>query len=180
MKVRIGNMRKVEIRTAKREDLQEMLDIYNYEVVNGVATLDLEPKTLEERKVWFDEHNVENHPLIVAVDADKVVGYASLSAYREKEAYRSTVELSIYIHQDARGQKVASQLMDAILQMAREDARTHTVVSVITSGNQASTRLHDKFGFHFCGMIPEVGQKFGVYQNIDNYSLNVDRKDAER
>lgn len=163
----------MKIRKAVQEDLRELLDIYNYEVVNGVATLDLVPRTIEEWQEWFDAHNVENHPLYVAEIDGKVAGYTSLSSYRAKEAYRTTVELSVYISPDFRRQGVASALMEYILKTAREDTTIHTVVSVITSGNVASTRLHEKFGFRFCGMIPEVGMKFGKYLNIDNYSLQV-------
>ena len=161
------------IRQAERADLQALLDIYNYEVIHGVATLDLQPKTIEQWEKWFEEHNVGNHPLIVALRDDHVAGYASLSSYREKEAYQSTVELSVYVAPQDRGCKVATALMEAILKMAREDKSIHTVVSVITTGNEASCRLHEKFGFEFCGTIREVGVKFGKYLDIDNYQLGV-------
>ena len=161
----------MEIRVARREDLQQLLDIYNYEVVHGVATLDLQPKSLEEWGRWFDAHNIKNHPLLVAEQAGRVAGYASLAPYRSKEAYRSTVELSIYIGPDFRRQGVATALMEAILREARQDPETHTVVSVITDGNEASRKLHEKFGFTYCGAIREVGMKFGAYQDILNFSL---------
>lgn len=161
------------IRTARQEDLADLLDIYNYEVVHGTATLDIHPRTIDEWQEWLDAHNVDNHPLIVCERNGEVAGYASLSAYRAKEAYKSTVELSIYVSPDHRGHGAASLLMEAILENARADSRTHTVVSVITSGNEASTHLHKKFGFTFCGRIPEVGEKFGKYLDIDNYSLKV-------
>ena len=163
----------MEIRVARREDLQQLLDIYNYEVVHGVATLDLQPKSLEEWGRWFDAHNIRNHPLLVAEQAGRVAGYASLSPYRSKEAYRSTVELSIYIGPGFRRQGVATALMEAILREARQDPETHTVVSVITDGNEASRKLHEKFGFTYCGAIREVGMKFGAYQDILNFSLIV-------
>lgn len=163
----------MEIRVATQADLPELLDIYNEEVLNGVATLDLTAKTLAERQVWFDAHNKANHPLIVAVIDGAVAGYASLSDYREKEAYRTTVELSIYVARAFRRQGVATTLMSAIIDMARQDKDTHLVVSVITSGNEASHKLHDKFGFTFCGTIPEAGMKFGSYQGIDNFYLVV-------
>lgn len=163
----------MHIRTARPEDLAELLDIYNYEVINGTSTLDLSARTMEERQIWFDEHNIDNHPLITAEEDGVVIGYASLSAYRVKEAYRSTVELSIYVHHAYRHRGVASALMEEILRLAREDERTHMVVSVITSGNDASTALHKKFGFTHCGCIPEVGMKFGRYLDIDNYFLKV-------
>ncbi|NLL78572.1 MAG: N-acetyltransferase [Clostridiales bacterium] len=164
----------MNIRKAEIGDLQELLDIYNYEVEHGVATLDLQPKNIVEWEKWFSAHNVDNHPLFVAEKEGKVAGYASLSAYREKEAYRTTVELSIYIGPQYRRQGIATVLMEFILEQARRDERIHTVVSVITAGNAASTRLHEKFGFEFCGTIREVGMKFGQYQGIDNYRLTVE------
>ena len=163
----------MNIRKAEQRDLQALLDIYNYEVAHGVATLDLALKALPEWQVWFDAHNVDNHPLFVAEEGGRVAGYASLSSYREKEAYKSTVELSIYIHPEHRRRGVAGALMAFILDVARGDERIHTVVSVITTGNEASCRLHEKFGFTFCGTIREVGMKFGRYLDIDNYSLRV-------
>lgn len=161
------------IRTARREDLLPLLEIYNYEVRCGVATLDLRERTPEEWRTWMAEHNVENHPLYVAEEEGAVVGYASLSAYRSKEAYRSTVELSVYIHPDFRRRGIAAALMERVLEEARRDARTHTVVSVITHGNEASCRLHRRFGFTFCGTIREVGKKFDTWLDIDNYQLTV-------
>lgn len=163
----------MKIREAKIEDLEQLLDIYNYEVMNGVATFDLMPKSIEEREVWFREHNVDNHPLYVAEVDNRVAGYASLSSYRAKEAYRMTVELSIYIGEKYRGQGIATALMGYILEDARKREDVHTVVSVITAGNQASRRLHEKFGFTFCGTIREVGMKFGEYRDIENYQLMV-------
>lgn len=164
----------MKIRITEKKDLPALLDIYNDEVLHGISTLDLTPKTMAEWERWFAHHNVENHPLLTAeLEDGTIAGYASLSDYREKEAYRSSVELSIYVARDCRGMGVASALMTAILDRAKADARTHLVVSVITDGNQASERLHDKFGFTFCGIIPEVGLKFDRYQNIRNYALLV-------
>lgn len=161
------------IRRAEAGDLPRLTAIYNDEVANGVATLDLTPKTEEERRGWFEAHNRDNHPLLVAEVDGRVAGYASLSPYREKEAFRSTVELSIYVARDCRRQGVAAALMEAILAQARADAGTHLVVSVITSGNEASERLHARFGFTFCGTLHQVGMKFGRYLDIDNYELMV-------
>lgn len=163
----------MRIEKAKPEDLEELLDIYNYEVAHGVATLDLRPKTLDEWREWFYAHNIANHPLIVARLDGHVAGYASLSSYREKEAYRSTVELSVYVKDTCRRQGVATALMGEILREAREDPSTHLVVSVITAGNAASVKLHEKFGFSFCGTIHEVGVKFGRSLDIENYELLV-------
>lgn len=112
-------MSELVIRPITRNDIASCLDIYNYEVVNGVATLDLEPRTLSEWQEWYESHSDEHHPIVVGTVDGIVAGYASLSPYRPKEAYKSTVELSIYIHQDYRGRGIATQLMTHILEIAK-------------------------------------------------------------
>lgn len=161
------------IRKARLDDLEFLLDIYNYEVLNGTATFDMHPKTYEERLDWFHEHNVENHPLIVAEADGCVVGYASLSPYRAKEAYKKTVELSVYISPEHRRRGIARRLICDILEEARQREDIHTVISVITSGNDASIHLHKEFGFAHCGTLKEVGEKFGKLLDVDNYQVLV-------
>lgn len=166
-------MSELVIQLITKNDISACLAIYNYEVEHGVATLDLEPRTLEEWREWYNAHSDEHHPIIVGTIDDVVVGYASLSPYRLKDAFKSTVELSIYIHQDYRGQGVATRLMKHILEMAKADTMIHNVVSVITAGNEGSTKLHNRFGFTYCGLTPEVGFKHGKYQDTETYALLV-------
>lgn len=177
-------MQNIHIRKGRPEDVPALLDIYNYEVVNGTATFDLQPKTLAERMQWFEEHQTEMHPLLVAEISPEqasdtspiqsiVAGYATLSSYRPKEAYASTAELSLYIAPACRGRGVATALMHAILQAARECPELHMVVSVITGGNAASIHLHEKFGFTHCGTLREVGFKHGAYRDVDHFLLEV-------
>lgn len=163
----------MQIRRAELRDLESLLEIYNYEVLYGISTLDIHPKTPEEWREWFDAHNIENHPLLVAEMDGRAVGYASLSAYREKEAYCSTVELSVYVDAAYRQRGIGDALMKAVLNLAKEDESIHLVVSVITGGNEASIKLHNKYGFTYCGSIHEVGVKLGQYRDIDNYELRV-------
>ena len=166
-------MNNLNIRRARVNDVPPCLDIYNYEVMNGVATLDLEPRTLPEWQAWFEAHQTSEHCIFVGLMDNMVVGYASLSPYRPKEAYKSTVELSIYIHQDYRGRGIATQLMAHILEIAKNDPLLHNVVSVITAGNEGSTKLHARFGFTYCGLTPQVGFKHGKYQDTETYALLV-------
>ena len=72
------------IRPITKDDIAACLDIYNYEVVNGVATLDLEPRTLPEWQAWYEAHSDEHHPIVVGTVDGFVAGYASLSPYRPK------------------------------------------------------------------------------------------------
>lgn len=159
------------IRPARENDLPALLRIYNSEVELGEATLDLNPRTLDEWREWFFAHGTDAHFILVAEENVKPVGYASLSEYRQKEAYSSTAELSVYIDRGFRRRGAASALMEAVLEKARGCGTLHSVVSVITAGNEASERLHAKFGFTFCGTMHEVGFKHGKYRDIDNFEL---------
>ncbi len=163
----------MEVRRAEHRDLSVMLAIYNHEVAYGTATFDVAPREGAAGECWFAAHNVGNHPLLVAEEDGCVLGYASLSPYRDFDAYLQTVELSVYVAPAHRGRGAASALMEALLHMAREDAGTHTVVSVIAGGNAASVCLHEKFGFTYSGTLHEVGLKFGRYLDIVNYELRV-------
>lgn len=162
------------IRQAEQNDLSQLLAIYNYEVKNGVATFDTEEQTLEERQKWFDLHNIENHPLLCAVNEDgSIAGYATLSSFIAKDAYLSTVELSVYVSPNDRGKGVGKTLMQAIIQMARDDQRTHRVISIITSENAASNALHKKLGFRLAGTLTEAGFKFGRFLDVGYWELAV-------
>ncbi|MDD3252757.1 MAG: GNAT family N-acetyltransferase [Lachnospiraceae bacterium] len=161
------------VRIAREQDMPRLLDIYNYEVLNGVATFDLHAKTMEERMEWFRAHNKDNHPLIVAEIDGCTAGYATLSPYREKEAYAATVELSVYVDTTYRRRGVARRLMADILAEARARKDIHTVISVITGDNAASVALHKEFGFEYCGTMKEVGEKFGRLLDVVNYQLMV-------
>lgn len=161
------------IRKAEEKDLQQLTDIYNYEIQNGTATFDTTTKSTSERKVWFDEHNIKNHPLIVAEIDGVVLGYASLSTFNPKEAYAQSVELSVYIDKESRGMHIGAQLMKEIINIAKNDPITKTIVSIITSDNEKSILMHKKFGFSFCGRISNVAVKFDKSLSIDYYVLNV-------
>lgn len=159
------------IRWAEPEDLEAIVEIFNYEIINGTSSFSIHPKTVEERRGWFEEHDKDTHPLIVAEEEGKVVGYASLSAYRSYDAYASSVELSVYVDRDYRGQSVGKSLMEHLLRLARENGKVHAVLSVITGDNEVSMRLHEKFGFECCGVTREVGKKFGRYLDTAIYEL---------
>ena len=163
----------MEIRWAKEEDLERLVEIFNYEVLNGVSSFCIETRTVEERRGWFEEHDRACHPLIVAEVEGEVAGYASLSAYRSYEAYHGTVELSIYVDHRFQRRRVGASLMEEILHLAREQEGIHSVLSVITEGNEASICLHEKFQFTFCGALKEVGKKFGRYLDVRFYELIV-------
>ena len=161
------------IRPAQAGDVPALLEIYNHAVIHSVATFDLEPLSLAAWQAWYERHNVGNHPLLAAEIGGTAVGYASLSSYRPMPAYNSAVELSLYIHPAYRRRGLGSALMQRILDAARADTRTHTVISVITASNTVSIALHERFGFRYCGCLHEAGYKHGAYHDVVHYELPV-------
>lgn len=161
------------VRKAERKDLKKLTEIYNYEVLHGTATFDSVPKTVDERKDWFDEHTSDNRPLIVAEENGVVLGYASLSSFNKKDAYMQSVELSLYVDKDSRRKHIGSTLMTEILTLAKNNGKTKKVISIITSTNAVSIELHKKFGFAFCGALTDVAAKFGKDLSVDYYALDV-------
>lgn len=162
------------IRPGRQEDAAALLEIMNYEIRNNTATFDLREKTPEEWQRFMEAHNRDNHPLLVAEADGRAVGYASLSPYREKEAYCTTVELSVYVHPDYRRRGIARALMQAILEKAGKDPAIRTVVSVITGENTGSIRLHEQMGFRYSGTLHAVGRKFGRWLDVVNYEWSAE------
>ncbi|RAL27053.1 GNAT family N-acetyltransferase [Thermoflavimicrobium daqui] len=157
------------IRDAYEDDIQAILDIYNHAVIHTAATFDLDPQTFEQRKKWFANYG-EKYPLIVAELENKVVGYCCLSQFRNKPAYNSTAELSIYVDPNTKGQGIGKQLMQAIIKLAKAK-KFHVLVSGIADGNMVSIRLHEKFGFQLIGSFKEIGFKFNRWHDVHFYQL---------
>ncbi|MFB6469589.1 GNAT family N-acetyltransferase [Cytobacillus sp. Hz8] len=159
----------VTIREATIEDLPGMLEIYNDAIIHLTATFDLEEQTLEQRKVWFEEHG-GMHPLIVAEINQEIAGYCCLSPYNQKSAYAKTLELSVYLSNKHKGKGLGTVLMKEIITKAKELGH-HTIISLITSGNEASVKIHEKLGFSYVGTIKEVGYKFNQWHDVAYYQL---------
>jgi len=156
--------RMITIRRATEQDQQAIMEIYNDAVVNTTATFDTEPRSLERQMVWFANHK-KNHPVLVALRDETVIGWASLSPWSDRCAYDTTVEVSVYIHSDFRGQGIGSMLLERVTQEGRE-AKNHTVISRISQGNEISVHLHEKFGYRHVGVMKEVGFKFGKFLDV--------------
>lgn len=162
------------IRRAVRSDISALMDIYNEAILHTTATFDTEIKDMENRRAWFDEHTGK-HILYVYETDGCVGGYASLSRYRDRKAFDSAVEISIYVHKDYRGQGIGRSLMQEILAYAKQCDRIETVIALITSENAASIHLHETFGFSYCGQIRNAGMKFGKRLSLNAYQIIYDR-----
>ena len=161
----------MNIRKAAPGDLPRLLEIYNDEVSTGTATFDTQPRSCEAGRRWMEAHSADGRPLCVAQEEGEILGYVSLSDYNPKAAYAGTVELSLYIARAHRGRGVGTALMEFILTYARSHDSLHTVVSLITAGNDASLRLHERFGFRHMGTLYEAGYKFGRLLDVEYYQI---------
>jgi L-amino acid N-acyltransferase len=154
----------LRIRIASEEDQPSILDIYNEAALNTTATFDTEPRSMAKQLEWFHNHK-KNHPVLVAEEDDRIVGWASLSPWSDRCAYETTVEVSVYVHKDYRGRGIGSRLLEVVT-LEGKKASNHTVLSRITSGNEASIHLHEKLGYKHIGVMKEVGYKFGQFLDV--------------
>ena len=138
-------------------------------MLTSPATFDLKPETLGRRRKWFSEHGGP-YPLIVAERQVRVLGYASLSRFRDKPGYSKSAEDSVYVHRDFQGKGVGGLLMKEILARAVM-LGFHTIIAGIVPPNEASVRLHEGLGFVRVGDFKEVGFKFSRWQDVTFYQL---------
>jgi L-amino acid N-acyltransferase YncA len=156
----------VIIRDAQEADLAGIRDIYNDAVANTTAIWNNYAVDLDNRRAWLAERTALGFPVLVAVDAEEnVLGYSSYGTWRAFDGFRQTVEHSVYVRSDLRGQGLGPKLMQALIERARESG-LHVMVAAIESGNAASIRLHERLGFVTTGQMPQVGQKFGRWLDL--------------
>lgn len=154
----------MQVRLATLDDAEGIRTIYNREVLEGTATFDLRARTLEEQRLWLTERSGA-HAVMVAVEGDEVVGFGSLSAYRNRPAYSTTVEDSVYVAPGHQGKGVGRALLEALVEAA-ELRGFHTVIGRIAGGNEASIALHQRCGFDVVGVEREVGRKFRRWLDV--------------
>jgi len=146
------------MRLATADDAEALAAIYNLEVETSTATFDLVPRSLDEQRAWLVARSGALSAL-VAVDDGEVIGFASLSPYKERAAYRTTVEDSVYVRRDRHGAGVGTALLCRLLDVARTSG-FHSVMARIESTREASIALHRSCGFEVVGTEREVGRKF--------------------
>ena len=146
------------------------MTIYNAEVVESTVTMDIVPRTLADQLRWIDDHR-GIHGAVVACDDDpttgqeRVLGFASISPWRSRAAYSTSVENSVYVDRDHQGRGIGRILLDDVLRVA-VDSGFHTCFARIMSGHEASIRLHASRGFELTGVEREVARKFGRWIDV--------------
>jgi L-amino acid N-acyltransferase YncA len=152
-------------RLATVADEYAIRTIYNHEVAGTTVTFDMVPRTRDDQVAWLARHSGA-HPAIVAVDdAGEVAGFGSLSPYRDRPAYSTSVEDSVYVEESYRGRGVGRLLLTELVRLA--DAHGfHAVMARIVGGHQVSIALHLSCGFELVGIEREVGRKFGRWLDV--------------
>lgn len=171
----------MRIRPAEVGDLEAIATIYNAEVTETLVTFDIVPRTAADQRRWLD-HHAGAHPAIVAVDEpgagsdllgdrrEPVLGFGSLSPYRDKPGYATTVENSVYVARQARRRGVGRALLEELVRLASEHG-FHTIIARTEGSNTASTELHLACGFELVGVEREVGRKHGHWLDVVELQL---------
>jgi phosphinothricin acetyltransferase len=163
--------REVQVRAGTEADLEALTDLYNHYIHGTAITFDTVASTPEARLPWLRSHPEDGpHRLLVAQDirSGRILGYATSSPFRVKPAYSTSVEVTVYCAADTVGRGVGTLLYGALFE-ALEGQDLHRAYVGIAQPNEASVRLHTRFGFRLVGTYEQVGRKFGRYWDVAWY-----------
>jgi L-amino acid N-acyltransferase len=155
----------LSVRVADLGDAEAIRSIYNPEVLESTVTFDLVPRSLQEQQAWLQARSGAHAVLVAEDGGGEVVGFASLSPYKDRPAYSTTVEDSVYVRRDQQGRGVGRVLLSELLAVATRHG-FHAVIGRIVGGHEASIRLHAALGFEVVGTEREVGRKFGRWLDV--------------
>lgn len=152
----------VSIRPALVDDLAAVTEIYNYYIANSVVTFDLEAMNVADWETKYHWIQGLALPFIVAeTDSKQILGFAYVAPWRQKAAYRRTVEDSIYLKPAATGKRVGTRLLKALIEESKAAGVKEIVAVISDKGAESSIALHESFGFKHQGHLGKVGFKFG-------------------
>lgn len=154
----------MEIREATAADLGAINEIYCHYVVTSTCTFEMEPTTNGERAAWFAEHG-QRHPITVAVEGAEILGWGSLSAFKERAGYRFSVEDSVYVRPDRHRRGVGRALLGDLVGRGRT-LGYRCIIAGITADQDASLALHRRLGFEPVAMLRQVGNKFDRWLDV--------------
>lgn len=151
-----------------------ILAIFNEAIVNSTALYDYQPRTLQNMVSWFDAKRAGNFPVIgVENEGGSLLAFASYGTFRGWPAYKYTVEHSVYVHKDHRGQGLGRMVLRELIAAARRND-VHAMIGGIDATNAGSIALHERLGFKHAGTLPQVGFKFGRWLDLAFFQLLLD------
>ncbi len=154
----------MRVRVAGPDDLPAILAITNDAILNSTALFEYEARSLEQQRAWFDDKRAGGWPVLVADDGG-VAGFATFGPFRDRPAYATTVEHSVYVEGSRRAQGVGRLLVEALIAEARV-REVHTMIGGIDASNAGSLAFHAALGFVEVGLLPQVGRKFGRWLDL--------------
>ena len=149
--------KEMKIRDACDSDLSAIIDIYNAAVATRIATAQLDPVTLEERRDWLKEHSPDRHPFWVMEVDGEVAGWLSFKSFLPRCAYRGTTELSVYVDKKFQRLGVARKLLEEAIARA-PSLGIDAMVGLIFAHNEPSLRLFEQLGFKRWGLLPRIAR----------------------
>jgi L-amino acid N-acyltransferase YncA len=156
----------MEIRPAVEADIPEIQSIYAHHVLTGTGSFEEEPPPVEEMFARYHKIVDRGWTWLVAIDATGVLGYAYYSQFRDRSAYRFTVENSVYVREDVRGQGVGKALVARLIEDATTRGFRQMIAVIGDSDNVGSIGVHATLGFHMVGTMKAVGVKFGRWLDV--------------
>jgi phosphinothricin acetyltransferase len=154
----------ISIRHAEERDAEAIRSIYNYEVEHETATFDLVPRSLEDQLEWQRVRTGAFCVYVAELDGE-VVGFGALSPYKERAAYRTSVEDSVYVRRDLGRQGIGRAMLSHLLEAA-ENGGFHAVMARITTLSEGSIALHEALGFQLVGIERQIGRKFNKWLDV--------------
>ena len=149
----------ITIRNYQKSDAVAILDIINYNILNATALYDYSIRSLAQQESILETKILAGFPVIVAENNGEVVGFGMYAEFRFREAYKFTVEHSVYVSHNHQGLGIGKLLLTELIQLAKQQG-LHTMIGVIDAENQNSINFHHQFGFKTVGIIKESGFKF--------------------
>ena len=149
----------IKLRPYKTEDTHAILAIINHNILHSTALYDYNIRTVEQQKLILEDKVSKGFPVIVAESDGMVLGFGMYSEFRFREAYKFTIEHSVYVNEEYHGNGIGKLLLQELIKLAKIQ-KLHTMVAVIDAENQSSVEFHEKFGFKTVGIIKESGYKF--------------------
>lgn len=156
----------MEIRAATDADVPDIQAIYAHHVLHGTGTFEEDPLSVEDMMVRFRKVVDRGYVWLVATDATGVLGYGYYAPFRERSAYRFTVEDSIYVREDVRGQGVGKMLVTHLIERATAAGLRQMIAVIGDSENVGSIGVHASLGFHMIGTMKSAGLKFGRWLDV--------------
>ncbi|OHX64743.1 GNAT family N-acetyltransferase [Flammeovirga pacifica] len=165
-------MNGIVFKTLREEDLTEVKEIYNYFVKHSTATFHLDEVTEKDLSTFLPINN-QNYPSYLIIENEVTVGYMYLGAFKPREAYNRTAELTVYLKKEAWGRGIGEQAIAYLENEAKQGGMIKVLLAVISGDNKGSIRLFEKNGYEKSAHLRQVGEKFGKVLDVVIYQKDI-------